>query len=69
MCCLKNPSVIISELLITIQYKSVDIDIRKYTALEDTFQCNADGLCNAVSDDDTTVMKHVACSMYLYIAV
>jgi hypothetical protein len=39
----------------------VDIDIRKYAALEDRFQCSADGLCNAVPDDGTTVMKHVAC--------
>jgi hypothetical protein len=63
--CLKNPSVIISGLLLTIQFKSVDIDNRKYTALENTFQCSAGGLCNAVPNDGTTVMKRVACSMYI----
>jgi len=61
MCCLKNPSVKISGLLITIQFKSVDIYIRKYTALESTVRCIADVLCNAVPGDGTTVMKHVAC--------
>jgi len=69
MCCLKTPSVIISGLLTTIQFKSVDTDIRKYTALEDTFQCSADDLCNAVPDDGTTVMKHVACSMFIAVCM
>jgi hypothetical protein len=47
----------------------VDIDIRKYTALDDSFKCSADGLYNAVPDDGTTVMKHVTCSMYIAVGM
>lgn len=56
MCCLKTPSVVISGLLVTLQFMSVDIDIRKYAALKTIFDATQ-MVC--------VVLKNVVCNMYI----